>query len=212
MLRTRVSTLEQFRRCVQTEYGSEDELALAIRGQPVAPSWAMNRGTELHRLLASEDHNVVRYGVQRDDQPSQYRFHGHEILQLRQYIGEGLWEVEQRRIFDAGDDLCEVKGTADWLWGNIVQDQKCKTSVPDPRDYEDSLQWRFYLLIHGADVFRYNLFYFDKPDDNHWSRLNDVCSVSFWRYPGLERDCKDWLARFLDWCESNGLLSFLERP
>lgn len=212
MLWTRVSHLESFRRCVSTQYGNEDELAAALSGQPFAPNAAMLRGTEFHRLVASQDHNVVRYGIPRDEEPSPFKFHGEDILAARRYIGEGLWEVEGRKIFDLplSADI-EVKGQADWLLGPMVQDQKTKGSQPDPRDYEASLQWRFYLAIHGCDVFRYNLFWFDEPDAGGWSRFREVCSVSFWRYPQMERDCRDWLCRFVDWAERRDL-RLVEKP
>ena len=200
MLKTRVSRLESFRRCVQTEYGNEAELIAAIQGKE-SPNWMMERGTEFHRLLAGK----------KGKRDLRYLFLASDVQSAGEYIGKGLHEVTGRRIFDLGSESLEVRGTADWICGSVIQDAKTKTSSPDPRDYESSLQWRFYLAIHEADVFRYNLFYFTDPDERGWSRLQEVVSVNFWRYPSLEQDCREWCRRFLEWAEMHGLLSQLEK-
>ena len=84
------------------------------------------------------------------------------------------------------------------------------TSAIDARDYEASLQWRFYLLIHEGACFRYNLFDFANPKEG-CCELRDIVSVRFWPYAGLESECRAWLKRFIEWAGDRRLLGLLDR-
>lgn len=203
MIRLRVSTLEDFRRCVETDFGDEQELRdRLIRGQwAEGPTkWQMEAGTAWHALLAGKSNGI------------KWTFHADDWEKALSHIGPGLREITGRQTFRAAGQVVEIEGTADVIHGLTVQDHKAKFSACDPRDYEDSLQWRFYLAIHGANSFRYNLFDFKDPDDSGYCKLKQIVSFRFWRYPALEGECLAWVERFLEWARATALLSHLHLP
>jgi hypothetical protein len=208
MISIRTSTLEQFRRCVETDFGDEKDLReRIIRGQwsQGPTNWQMDAGTAWHRALAwqepdEEDEGAFRHG--------DYWFSSAQIGKAREKIGPGVNEVTARKLIRNIGDV-EVGGTADHLRGLLIQDNKTKFSAIDPRDYEKSLQWRIYLLLHDAECFRYNLFDFRDPKKGY-CELVDIVSFNFWRYERLEQECTDWVVRFLDWIDAAGLTNALQ--
>lgn len=209
MIRLRVSTLEAFRRVVATEWGDEAELAERIeRGQwAEGPSnWMMDAGTALHRILegkADEGCDGALFS-------GAYCFDQTAANAILRHQGPGVRELTARRVFDLGGRKVEVEGTADHARGLVLRDAKTKFTTPDAKDYEPSLQWRYYLQIHGARLFVYDLCHFADPKDGY-CEFKGIVSFRFWTYPGLEEECRVWLARFLDWAESRKLLPALER-
>lgn len=198
MIRIRCSYLESFRRVVDTEYGNADELARAIRGNPDPPNWKMEAGTAWHARLnpATTDERSVEYDFGEDD-----------VDFAVDYIGPGVFEVPGSLEILPGVQLL---AKADHLYGLAIQDQKTKFSPADARDYESSLQWRVYLMIHGGAWFRYNLWSFADPKDGY-CELKGVTSFRFWPYCGMAEDVRGWAGAFLDWASSRNLLGFLER-
>jgi hypothetical protein len=211
MIVFRQSLLEQFRRVVSTEWADEVELLAAVRGQPLPPNWMMESGTEWHRLLASEVPGVVRYGRDHAAEPSrQFQFNGATVLAARRFVGPGLVEVPGSRVFDLGSQQVRVTGTCDHLRGLVVSDHKTCFSAPDARDYQLSLQWRVYLLIHHAQVFRYCLWHFAEPDSHGYCEFRDVVSFRFFAYPDMEQDVLRLVREFVLWAESRNVLDFLD--
>ena len=87
-----------------------------------------------------------------------------------------------------------VTGKLDTLDGRRVEDHKT-TGTFNPDGYIEGCQWRFYLDIFGADVFRWNVFVItpvpklEKTYNVKPPQLLEQC-----RYPGMHDDCMD-LAR-----------------
>lgn len=218
MIRLRVSTIEAFRRAAETEWGDEAEVEATLRrGQWTEgpANWQMLAGTAWHRAMALESADAVdevysdaimdwetfcHYG--------DYEFLSDDIQTAIAYCGPGLREITHSRPFALGELDVEIEGTADLVQGLSVSDHKTKFSPSDPGDYEESLQWRLYLLIHQARVFRYNLWEFKDPKDG-FCALKDVCSFRFWPYPQMEQDCLYWIRRFLGWASDRDLIRYL---
>lgn len=209
MISVRVSTLESFRRVADTSYGDEHELVEYVRhGQTSEPNWMMAAGTAWHRALAGESPDFLdietghwHYG--------DWLFRNDDVTDAREHVGPGLCEVTARRVFRTPVGNVEVRGTCDRIRGLYVRDAKAKFTTPDAKDYEPSLQWRFYLLLHGAARFTYDLFAFRDPGDKQLCELRGIESFNFWRYSGLEWECQSWLVRFVEWADSRNLLGFL---
>lgn len=147
------------------------------------------------------------------DDGAKHSSHGHTfdaeaVTAACDHIGQGVCEITGRMTMN-GRYIVEVEGTADHIRGLTIQDHKTKFSTPDARDYEQSLQWRLYLMIHDCQRFQYNLFDAKEPTDEKHVVIKGVVPVSFWRYPGMERECISWLDRFLAWAESHNLIGFL---
>lgn len=217
MIRLRTSTLEQFRRVVETSFEPEQSLIdRIVRGQwtddPDVP-WYMHAGTAWHRALADDKADDVIIASDVDEcrvKYGDYLFHPDDISEGIAHFGPGLREITGRRSWDIGQHRVQLEGTADHLLGRVIQDAKTKFSDADPSDYEQSLQWRSYLLIHDCDVFRYNLFHFRDPDDAGFLKLKDVYYFNMWRYPEMESDLLGWLERFVGWARARGLTRYLE--
>ncbi len=211
MIRLRVSTIEAFRRVVDTDYAPEEELVATLkRGQWTdgPANWQMLAGTAWHRAMALEPADDVLewpcgttaccYG--------DYSFDSGDIQEALAYCGPGLREITGRRVLcNWHGEAVEIEGTADLVQGLVVTDHKTKFSQADPSDYEESLQWRLYLLIHEAQVFRYNLWEMKDPVSGYCA-LKDVYSFRLWPYPWMKQDCLAWICRFLSWANDKDLI------
>lgn len=207
MIRVRRSFLEEFRVLVATDYDDEGALVRAIQGNPDPPNWMMEAGTAWHACL---EHPERTYRFEADlHQYGVYTFAAEAVTVGRQLLGPGVWELPGSRVFETDAGPVEVTCTADHVRGLVIQDQKTKFTLPYPEDYEDALQWRFYLAVHGAKVFRYNLWHHKEPTPEGFCELKDVVSFNFWAYPGLDDECREWAGRFAAWAESRGLTRYL---
>jgi len=197
MIRVSTTTIEAYRRLVETEYGTDAELIDQVKGKPWAPTWQMEDGTAWHTALEEGTHPL---------------FLASDIAAGRRHIGLGIWEVKQTRTFDLGWTLVNVVAKADHMRGLLIQDNKATFTTVDAHKYEQSLQWRFYLLCHECPAFRYNVYAFKEPrNDTELYLLKEIASFTFWAYEDLERDCTAWVRRFADWAQARGLLGYLQR-
>lgn len=210
MLRVSTTTLEAYRRLVQTDFGTDAELADQVMGKPWTPTWQMNAGTAWHKVLETSaggwsGGDFVREG--------HFSFGPMKAInEAIHHIGPGVWEVKATHVFELDWLKVNVVAKADHVRGLVIQDNKAKFSQADARDYEAALQWRFYLLCHGAQCVRYNLFPFKEPAQNSdLYTLKEIISFRFWAYPELECDCLAWVSRFVNWADAKGLLPYLER-
>lgn len=175
----RVSSLETFRRWRLDE--SQDSADLVARLTDFQPTEAMLAGTAFHAAL-----EVAKAG-----EYAQLHAHGYTFILPDAEIA--LPDIREIRAFGNYGPLT-VTGKLDCLHGKRVEDHKT-TATFRPDGYLEGCQWRFYLDLFGADVFRWNVFeispvrgeektYTVKPP-----QLLEQC-----RYPGLHDDCMD-LAR-----------------
>lgn len=213
MMKVRVSTMEAYRRVVEDEFGNEEELVAAIQGQPFEPRWQMQAGTAWHAILADPAEHKTADGETWSEADlyyrcGQYSFAAPAVAASLEHVGPGIYEITAQRVWNVWGRPVLVEGTADLVRGLVVQDHKTKFSNINARDYEPSIQWRFYLCLHHAQAFRYNLFDFKDPKDG-FCELKDIVSFRFWRYSGMEEECREWLGRFLDFCDGRRLTEYL---
>ncbi len=140
-----------------------------------------------------------------------YYFDRNVVERARQIIGPGLWEQKETKQYRIGRHDVNVVAQVDHKSGLVLQENKTKFSQPYARDYEESLQWRFYLEVHEALRCNYNLWHFAEPTSDGHCESKGMCSFTFWHYPGLERDCVRWLREFMAWAEGRELLEYLDR-
>ncbi len=168
----RVSNLDAFKRWRDDEDQSVEDLVRFITVD--APTPAMLAGTAFHRALELA-------------QPGEY-----ETLHANGYAFKmpsgtlSLPTVRELRAY-ANYGPLRVTGQVDGLIGNMVVDHKT-TSRFDAERYLGGYQWRFYLDIFGADVFRWNVFEISEVDD-HVYAVTDPQFLTAFRYPGLHADC-----------------------
>ena len=96
--------------------------------------------------------------------------------------------------------------------GKRIDDHKT-TGRFDPDRYLSGYQWRLYLDIFEADVFRWNVFEVvktaDTPDGQEWSVFGSH-RLEQHRYPQLADDCQRLVADFARLVRSDAWLSQVE--
>lgn len=176
---TRVSNIETFRRWrLDEEQDAADLVARLTDFQPTEPMLA---GTAFHKALEQAE-------------PGEYaQLHAQGYTFLLPDAELALPDVRELRAYGNYGPL-RVTGCVDALHGKRVEDHKT-TATFRPDGYLEGCQWRFYLDLFGADVFRWNVFEISpvKGQDKTYTvkapQLLEQC-----RYPGLHDDCMD-LAR-----------------
>lgn len=180
---TRVSNIETFRRWRNDEEATADDLIARLTD--FRPTEAMLAGTAFHKAL--EDATPGEY--------AQLHAHGYTFLLPDAEIA--LPDVRELRAFGQYGPL-RVTGQVDGIDGKRVEDHKT-TATFRPDGYLEGCQWRFYLDIFNADVFRWNVFEIapvkgqDKTYQVKPPQLLEQC-----RYPGLHDDCMDLARDFYD--------------
>jgi hypothetical protein len=209
--------LEEFRRCLETEWGNEAELAANIRGKPFEPRWQMVAGSCWHHILQYPERYYDPDSGRYTAEP--YFWGENDVHRALEHIGDGLWEVKTVKTYPTPLGPADVVCKCDHILGLVIQDNKAKFSQKSVQDYEDSLQWRFYLDVHEAEVFRYNLWTMKEPRGKkakagagHLTLKPDApLFFNFWRYADLEAECQGWVIAFLDWACRRELYPFLLR-
>lgn len=213
MLTVRTSRVEAFRKLLESDFSrdeDEDNLVQALMGNEPMGNQRMAAGTAWHRAIARDQPDRVGteagtfgYGC--------FDFLEGDVADAVAYVGPGLVEWPAGRVFPVNGHRLRLTGTCDRLQGLVIRDAKTCLGTPDIQDYEQSLQWRIYLLLHGAEMFAYDLFDFKEPRDGLMT-LKGVQTHRMWKYPGMEADVVFWLKEFLDWAEGRKLLRYLEYP
>jgi hypothetical protein len=140
-------------------------------------SEAMTVGTAFHRAL-----ELGCIGDYETLAANGYTFH------IQADIALELPEIREVRAEKEYPGMI-VSGQVDALDGRIVYDHKT-TKQFDADRYMASYQWRYYLDIFEANVFRYNIFVLKETDDPKIYAVSDFHRLEQRRYPDLHRDCE----------------------
>ena len=97
----------------------------------------------------------------------------------------------------------------DGISNNRVHEIKTTSHNPKIADYEDSLQWRCYLLATSSPYVQYDVFSYNKPK-NPLDRKVDYFGFKLWRYGRLESDVIYWIRRLIEFAEIKDLTSSME--
>ncbi len=183
----RVSHVEAFRRFEEGDDISAETLAKRIRGEE-KPTQRMEAGTAFHSVL--EHIEPGRY-----DSISAHGFTfqlpGAFVLPVA-----GIRELRASKTYWPDDEPIIISGQVDAIEGLRIEDHKTTASL-DAEGYFAGYQWRFYLDIFGADVFRWNVFEIAPvPKAERTYRLKAQHRLEQFRYPALEADCDALVTRF----------------
>jgi hypothetical protein len=115
-------------------------------------------------------------------------------------------ELRASRTYTVDGEPVTITGQVDEIEGNRIVDHKT-TGRFDPERYLEGYQWRLYLEIFGADVFRWNVFElhqiesepasaygFESPPPRY--EVTALHRLEQCRYPGLGPDCQSLVERF----------------
>lgn len=175
----RVSSLESFRRWREDEDQTVDDLVHWLTHDE--PSEQMLAGTAFHAALETAE-------------PGEYATLS--ALGFTFHLPDGelvLPTIRELRAYGQYGPL-QVTGQVDGLLGLRVDDHKT-TSRFDPDRYLGGYQWRFYLDIFEADVFRWNVFEIREIKPRVYE-VSDPQTLEAYRYPGMHEDCARLAADF----------------
>lgn len=185
---TRVSSIESFRRWRLDEEQSVDDLVHWMTTDE--PSEAMLAGTAFHKALEdAPEGDFVALSA-----------NGYEFIMPDAEIA--LPSIRELRAFGNYGPL-RVTGQVDAIDGNRIEDHKTTASFR-PDGYLEGFQWRFYLDLFGADVFRWNVF--EIVPDRKVPKTYHVKPPQLleqYRYPGLHDDCMDLAADFYEFASAH---------
>lgn len=176
----RVSTLEAFRQWRENEDQSVDDFIARLSAPPTEPMLA---GTAFHDALEHATDGE------------------HETLYAQGYafqLSEGsiyLPKIREVRGFKRYGNLT-VTGKVDCLDGLRIDDHKT-TARMDAERYLAGYQWRFYLDIFNARVFRWNVFEISEVKTRVY-QVAEPQLLETYRYPDMEADCARLAAEFYE--------------
>jgi len=187
----RVSQVDVFRSWEDDPDADMNWLIKELTGKVETPD--MKRGTAFHAALEK----LGTGEVERIDSQ------GHT------FIFDGDFELpafpvrEIRKSKDYGG--ITVSGKVDAINGHHVLDHKAATWF-DAERYFKKYQWRYYLDIFGADRFTWYVWEMQEADTTDDSRVfvvRDLHVLEQYRYPHLERDCRDLALRLKSFAEQH---------
>jgi len=176
MRRFSVSKAEAFRQWRENEDAELEPLLATLRGE-MQPTEPMLAGTALHKALETACEG------ERDTLSAD----GYEFV-ITADINLALPKC--REIFATKDyGPIVISSRVDVLDGKCVEDHKT-TSRFDPERFLAGFQWRFYLDIFEADLFRWNVFEMRELKPKVYEVFN-FHRLEQYRYPALAMDCRD---------------------
>lgn len=209
MYRLTPSLLESFRYYCDFDFKSLAELEAQIKGEPVTQTPAMRLGAAFHKVAEGD------FDLGAGEHSGFYRADGllfdvattDDALVLR---GPGVAEVWCSKPLLTVPRQPLLRGRSDWLSGTIPHEIKTKEKDFSPEDYSASLQWQCYLHMLDAEECRYLLVRLEeRVEGAWWVREADI--LPLFRYVGMEEHIHQWATRFMQFCESRGLLPYLEK-
>lgn len=146
-------------------------------------SEAMRKGTAFHKYL-----ETAQSGTDVKD----FTVDGYRFV----FTCDAEIVLPQTRETRKGKDYggIVISGQADALGGKAIVDHKT-TERFDAEKYLEGWQWRYYLDIFGADQFTWNVWEMKEIDPKVYD-VYGLHKLSQYRYPELEKDCRDLALEF----------------
>ena len=179
-MRVSVTHIDQYIYYKNTEEMTLDDLIERLK--PTAePTEPMKIGTAFHTILETMEGELDE--IEQDGYKFKFDLDAEITIPKIQ-------EIKAEKQYGS----TTVVGKVDAIGGLMVDDHKT-TSQFKVENYADSYQWRLYLDIFGANVFRYNIFSRrENKDGVQVIRALDVLPLH--RYPLLEIDVKAMVAEY----------------
>jgi hypothetical protein len=177
----RVSEVESFRQWQVDADGDLGVLLARMRGQG-GETEVMRAGTAFHKVL--EDAPTGLEVETLEALGHTFSFSGDFEIAL-----PVIREIRASKVYMVDGQPITISGQLDTIEGKRVEDHKT-TGQFNPERYLDGYQWRLYLDIFEADLFRWNVFQIkqSKADPMAWS-INAAHRLEQFRYPSMGADC-----------------------
>lgn len=179
---TRVSNVETFRRWRSDEDATTEDLIARLTS--FEPTEAMQAGTAFHKCME----------FAKPGQCDAMSANGYTFIFNDAEIA--LPSVRELRCYSTYGPLT-VTGQVDALYGKRVEDHKTTAYFTGDK-YLEGCQWKFYLDIFGADVFRWNVFEIKPTKEEKTYTVGAPHLLEQTRYPGLHADCMKLASDFYD--------------
>lgn len=182
----RVSNVEAFR---QFEMDDEAEPSVFIDEllHGFEPSAAMQAGSAFHKALEDAPTGLIADSL--EAMGHVFTFRGDFVVRL-----PVIRELRASKTYMVDGQPIVISGQVDGIEGLRIDDHKT-TSRFDPDRYLNGYQWRLYLDIFGASVFRWNVFELNELDVLTYE-VRDQHTLEQHRYPALGADCQRLVERF----------------
>lgn len=171
----RVSEVESYRQWLEDEEAELEPLLARLRGE-IPPSPDMEAGTAFHKALE----------LSKPGEFEQIEGNGYTFL----FPQEAQIELPNVREIRASKQYggITITGCVDVLDGLRIEDHKT-TGRFDPDRYLAGVQWRYYLDIFGAYIFRWNVYEIEQLRERVYS-VKPPQFLTQYRYPRLHADCE----------------------
>lgn len=187
-MRVSATDIDAYRRYMHDEDGDLDALVAQLRRE-LPPTEPMRAGTAFHAALEHAEPGEV--GVFEWDG---YRF---EIAADVEIDIPEVRELKATRQYVIDGEPVTLVGKVDAMVGKRIDDHKTTTRF-DAERFLSSYQWRIYLEVFGADVFRWNVFEWSQDArDPHLYVVRNFHQLHAYRYPGIGKDVERELSAFL---------------
>lgn len=181
----RVSNIEAFRSWREREDQTVEDLVRFITKDE--PTEAMQAGTAFHKAL-----ELATTGSYESLSADGYTFH------LPDNGSIALPLIRELRAYGRYGAL-NVTGQVDGLHGRLIIDHKT-TARCDPERYLGGCQWKYYLDIFGADVFRWHIFEVKEIAPLEYDVAPPQVLTAY-RYPEMHAYCEQLASEYLEFAK-----------
>jgi hypothetical protein len=182
VIRISVSDLDSYRYWLADEESTLDDLVARLTHQ-APPTPAMEAGRAFAKFMEHVDQGTDVPQATVDGWTFDFAPLGDVTLDM-----PDVRELKAEVVFQTPDGPVTLVGKVDGLDGVTVHDQKL-TERWDAERYIDSLQWRSYLLMFGAQRFVYDVFIasYDRADPR-LVHVRGYEKMPFYAYEGMRGD------------------------
>lgn len=209
------SKLDTFRKFIEDEYNgsiTQERVVSSIKGERIF-SPKVNFGSAFHAVIehGAEPYynpNDGKYHIQDNQMPDKMILSYNEIkgaVEYRNRYPQFMHEVKLKKKIKIGFDEVILNMRVDGAYGNFIHEHKTSESSIDIDMYYRSIQWKCYMygLDHDSYI-QYNHFHVIGGYDGIEYKTQ-YTPFKFYRYPELEVDVIDWIARYLEFVKNQGL-------
>lgn len=194
MIRMSVTELETWRYWKDQEDGDPAEL-IADLSRRLEPTPQMEAGRALAKFFETATVGEV-YAHDVDGWTFDFGALDHE------FVVPPFREVKGEKLYETPSGPVTLVGKVDGLDARVVHDEKL-TERWEAEKYLDSLQWRAYLDMFGADKFVYDVFHasYRRRNDEIVKgvvTIRDYHVLPFYRYPDIARDVRRAVVELAD--------------
>lgn len=230
-LRLSPTLIENYRRWLTEEDMPEQRIIDRVMNVQLVSNYA-EYGKAFHAILEEPERyrheNVPAINVHRGKAklpPSTvyvangYAFGADVVEPALHYVNHvGLNEVSGSKPFRLADGTTVViAGRVDQIYGNEVVEYKTKWGEFDIEPYQDSMQWRLYMLVFGVARVTYKIFEMrERTRKSPWADHPDFELVrihcpSFDAYEACYDDCLRWIESCVAWIRARDLEHYVRR-